>query len=196
VTLHRTFISVELSGENRQRAAELQDQMRAAGARLRWVQPHNLHFTLRFLGQIPAAQVARAVIATREAVRAVAPFPIVIGGLGVFPSFERPQVVWVGTQDGAETFEALAARLDEALARERFPVDSRKFRPHLTLGRTRDDRRWGDLVRALQRFKDAVIGQQDVTAITVMESHLTPEGPVYTPREQVQLGYGLNSTTV
>jgi 2'-5' RNA ligase len=193
VTLFRTFISIELSDGARQRAAELQEELRAAGARLRWVRPHNLHFTLRFLGEIPAAQVARAVVATREAVRLSVPFSIVVAGLGAFPSLDRPQVIWVGTPEGSEALEGLAQSVNQALARERFPSDPRRFRPHLTLGRVRDDRQWGDLVRGLHRFRDAVIGRERVEVVTVMESRLTPEGPVYTPREQVRLGHGLNS---
>jgi 2'-5' RNA ligase len=193
VTLHRTFISVELGEETRRRVADLQGQMRNAGARLRWVRPKNLHFTLRFLGELPVAQVARAVAATREAVKTVTPFAVTIAGLGAFPTFERPQVVWVGSREGADALEALAARIDEFLARERFPMDTRRFNPHLTLGRSRDERQWGDLVRTLYRFREIVIGEEQIAAVTVMESRLTPEGPVYAPREQVRLGHGLNS---
>ncbi|MGQ0570434.1 MAG: RNA 2',3'-cyclic phosphodiesterase [Armatimonadota bacterium] len=193
MTLHRTFISVELSEENRRQTAGLQEQMRAGGARLRWVRPPNLHFTLRFLGEIPAAQVARAVIATKEALRTSPPFSVTIAGLGAFPSLERPQVIWVGTGEGAEALERLAGDLNSALARERFPPDPRRFRPHLTLGRTRDDRQWGDLVRVLQRFRDVPIGTQPVAVVTVMESRLSVNGPVYAVREQVLLGHGLNS---
>jgi 2'-5' RNA ligase len=196
MTLHRAFISVELSDEIRRRTAALQGDLRASGARLRWVKPDNLHFTLRFLGEIPAAQVARAVVATREAVRAVVPFVVTIGGLGAFPSFERPQVVWIGAVAGADALEALADRVNDALARERFPGDRRRFRPHLTVGRARDERQWGDLVRALHRFRDVEIGPQRVDVVTVMESRLTPEGPVYTVREQVRLGHALNSPGV
>jgi 2'-5' RNA ligase len=193
VILYRTFVAVELSDEVRKQTAGLQEQMKAAGARLRWVRPHNLHFTLRFLGEIPAAQVARAVVATREAIRSVEPFAVTIAGLGAFPTFARPEVIWVGTTDGAEALEGLTRKLNAALARERFPTDPRQFRPHLTLGRVRDNRQWGDLVRSLERFRAAVIGVERIECVTVMESHLTPEGPVYTPREQVRLGHGLNS---
>jgi 2'-5' RNA ligase len=175
--------------------ADLQDQMRAAGAHLRWVKPHNLHFTLRFLGDLPTAQVARAVVAVREAVRTARPFTVTIAGLGAFPTFERPKVVWLGSREGAADLEALAACVDQYLVRERFALDPRRFRPHLTLGRLRDDRRWGDLVRTLQRFRDVVIGEERIETVTVMESHLTPDGPIYTPREQVRLGHGLNLST-
>lgn len=193
MTLHRTFIAVELSERVRRCAGELQDQLRSAGARLRWVRPQHLHFTLRFLGEIPSAQVARAVVATRDAVRTARPFTVHIAGLGAFPSLHRPQVVWVGTGAGGEALVALARSVDEALARERFPPDSRPFRPHLTLGRARDERNWGNVVRALERFRDASLGEERVEAVTVMESRLTPDGPIYTPYEQVRLGHGLNS---
>jgi 2'-5' RNA ligase len=193
VTAHRTFIAVDLCEAVRAGAAALQDGLRTAGARLRWVHPNNLHFTLRFLGELPPAQVARAVVATRAAAGSVAPFSLTIGGLGAFPSFERPQVVWVGVTAGADALEALARALDAALAHERFPAEDRPFRPHLTLGRARDDRRWGDVVRALQRYRDVVLGEERVEAVTVMESRLTPEGPVYSVREQVTLSHGLNS---
>ncbi len=190
--LHRTFIAVELDSVIQQAAAELQERLRSAGAQLRWVKPHNLHFTLRFLGEIPAAQVARACVAVRESAETVGPFVVEIGGLGAFPNFERPQVVWVGSREGAASLEHLAACVDIALARLGFPGDRRGFRPHLTLGRAKDDRRWGDLVRALQQHREALLGRQDVQHVSVMESRLSPDGPVYTPREQVPLTQGLN----
>ncbi len=194
MTLHRTFVSIELSPENRRLAADLQERLRASGARLRWVRPANLHFTLRFLGELPTAQVGRVAVATREAVKTVAPFMVTIGDLGAFPSFERPQVVWVASKQGAEALERLAASLNAALARERFPADPRHFRPHLTLGRSKDDRQWGDLVRALEQHRHTVLGSQLVEVVTIMESRLTPDAPIYTPWEQVHLGHGLNSS--
>lgn len=190
--LHRTFIAVDLDAGVRAGIVRLQEELRSAGARLRWVRPDNLHFTLRFLGELPPAQVARAVVATREAVAAVAPFALTVGGLGAFPSFERPQVVWIGTTVGGEALTALARAVHEALRRARFPADDRPFRPHVTLGRARDDRQWGELVRALHRYRDVVVGDQRVRAVTVMESRLLPEGPVYTVREEVPLCHGLN----
>jgi 2'-5' RNA ligase len=192
VILHRTFIAVELDPTLQEAAARLQERLRADGAQLRWVRPHNLHFTLRFLGEIPAAQLARACVAVRESAAAVSPFAVELGGLGAFPNFERPQVVWIGSLRGGEDLERLAAVLNAALGRQGFPGDARAFRPHLTLGRARDDRRWGDLVRALQLHRDEALGRQDVRQVAVMESRLTPDGPIYTPREQVPLAHGLN----
>jgi len=191
--MHRSFIAVGLDPALQHGVADLQERMRASGARLRWVKPHNVHFTLRFLGEIPAAQLARAVVAVRETARGAAPFAITLAGLGAFPNFDRPQIIWIDSREGADTLEHLAANLDAALSRQGFPSESRRFRPHLTLGRAKDDRQWGDLLRALQRFREQEIGQQEIRAVTVMESHLTHDGPVYTALEEVPLAQGLNT---
>ncbi|MDQ7841626.1 MAG: RNA 2',3'-cyclic phosphodiesterase [bacterium] len=194
MTLYRTFIAIELSDESRRLVAELAERLRAAGATLRWMKPENLHYTLSFLGEIPAAQVARAVVATRSAVGRTMPFPVSIGGLGAFPGLERPQVIWVGCTEGSEALGRLSGEVKAALDRERLPSDPKPFRPHLTLGRVKDNRQWGELVRAVRSHRDAAIGVEWVRTVTVMESRLTPDGPVYTPREKVLLGHGLNST--
>lgn len=185
--LHRIFVAIELDPVLHQAVVQTQRQLEAAGAKLRWIKPDNLHFTLRFLGEIPAAQVARVKIATREAAASMHPFGITLRTLGAFPSLQRPQVVWIGVEEGQEALMALADRLDGELARHRFPPERRRFRPHLTLARVRDARQWGDLVRALGQFGDVEVGSQRVEAITVMESQLTPQGPIHTRVEEVRL---------
>lgn len=192
--LHRTFIAVPLDPPLRRALEECQERMRQAGARLRWVAPEQLHVTLRFLGEIPLAQVARATVAAREAAAAVEPFEIRLAGLGVFPGPRRPQVVWAGTREGAEALEGLASALAAALRRHGFPDDPRPFRPHVTLARVKDQRRWGDVIRAIEQHRDVEIGWQRVARIAVVESRLTPDGPHYTVREEVPLGQKLNST--
>ncbi len=193
MTLYRTFISVEISPETRGRIATVQKRMQGAGAELRWVREHNLHFTLSFLGEIPAAQVARAVVAARTVAEKFRPFKVEVGGLGAFPSMERPQVVWVGTREGGDGLERLAGALAAALEQNRVRTDGRPFRPHITIGRQRDQRQWGEVVRALREHRDDRFGTESVEAISVMESRLTPEGPIYSTREQVPLGAGLNA---
>ncbi len=182
---HRIFVAVELEPTLHQAVVELQHDLEAAGARIRWIKPGQLHFTLRFLGEITPAQVALVKVATREATSGIGPFTIVLKQLGAFPSFQRPQVVWVGVEDGAAEMEALAARLEARLAHHRFPPEERPFKPHLTLARIRDARQWGDVVRALTQFRDIAVGSQQVRAVTVMESQLTPGGPVYARVEEV-----------
>lgn len=190
---HRIFIAVELAADLRERIGALERGLERAGARLRWISPENLHFTVRFLGEITPAQLAQVRLATREAASSSAPFRLVLHGIGAFPSLQRPQVIWVGVREGSEALAALSSRLDAALARHRFPPEQRPFVAHLTLARVRDRRVWGDLVRALSGFREAAVGTQEVRCLAVMESHLHPGGARYTRVEEVPLGPALNS---
>jgi len=184
---HRIFIAVELDPALQQAVVDTQRRLETAGAKVRWIKPGNLHFTLAFLGEIPAAQVALAKVATREAVDGVAPFAISLQGLGAFPSLQRPQVVWIGVGEGAANLQALAERLRAVLLQHRFPPADHPFKPHLTLARIRDARQWGDIVRALTQYRDVFVGAQQVRTVAVVESHLTPRGPVYARVEEVTL---------
>jgi RNA 2',3'-cyclic 3'-phosphodiesterase len=196
---HRMFIAVELDPQLRDRVRALQSEMDGQlniGQRRpqpRWTSPQNLHFTLRFLGEINTVQVARAILAAREVGRSVQPFAITIGHLGGFPSLPRARVFWLDTIDGATGMQTLAHALERALAKERFDPDPRRFRPHLTIGRLADQWNWGDLARVFQRFEHVVVGSQHVGAIVVVESRLTPKGPIYAVQEQVPLTQELNS---
>lgn len=185
--LHRTFVAVPLDAGLRDAVLDLQKHLEEAGAMARWTRPEQLHFTLRFLGEISVAQVARVKVAAREAAGKIDPFSITLHGLGAFPSLQRPQVVWIGVEQGKEPLQALAGLLQQALARQRFPAEPKSFRPHLTLARVKSTRNWGELVRALGAFKDEGIGTQRVDSLVVFESHLSPKGPRYTPLEEVSL---------
>ena len=55
----RAFVAVETSDAVRQRAAELIAIFAATGAKVSWVQRHNLHLTLKFLDEVPLTSIPR-----------------------------------------------------------------------------------------------------------------------------------------
>src|SRR5207253_7785899 len=63
---HRIFIAVALAPALRHTVAGLEPRFSAAAKSLRWVAPDHLHFTLKFLGEITGAEVARAGEAARQ----------------------------------------------------------------------------------------------------------------------------------
>ncbi len=191
---HRIFIAVHLDDVLRREIARLEERLREAGAPLRWISPANLHFTVRFLGEITPAQLAQVRLAAREVALSAVPFRLALQGVGAFPSLARPQVIWIGVREGGDQLAAVSARLDEALAIHRFPREQRPYVAHLTITRLKHQRRWGEIVRALSGFKDAPVGAQEVDSIAIMESHLQPEGARYTVLEEVPLGGTLNAS--
>lgn len=184
---HRIFVAVALDPPLRDAIADLERRLEDAGVRLRWVKPENLHFTLRFLGHISDAQLTRVKVATREAAQGVRSFSISLAGVGAFPNPRRPRVVWIGVSAGAESLQDLAARLDDTLARERFPKEPRSFQPHLTLARVTEPRSASHLEPTLGRFEGVEVGRQAIRSLLVMESLLRPQGAVYTQVEEVPL---------
>jgi 2'-5' RNA ligase len=186
-TGHRIFVAVALHPALREAVRGLERRLEEAGVTPRWITPENLHFTLRFLGRISSAQLTRVQRAAREAAAGIAPFRISLSGVGAFPTMRSPRVVWVGIAEGAAALKELARRLDEALARQRFPKEPRSLQPHLTLARIRDPRQAGGLGAAAASLGAFELGWQDVTSILVVESHLRPSGAFYVPVEEVPL---------
>lgn len=184
---HRIFIAVPLAPALRDAVGTLEQQLESAGVALRWIKPENLHFTLRFLGHISPAQLVRARRATREAVESTGAFRIRLAGLGAFPSVRRPQVVWVGVTEGEEQLRDLARRLDDTLARQRFPKEPRSFQAHLTLARIKGPGRPPSLEAAISSLEGVDVGEQGVSSLVVMESLLRASGALYVPVEEVPL---------
>ena len=181
----RIFVAVVLEPALREALADVRSRLNSAGAALRWVPPENLHFTLRFLGEIAEARVATVTAAARAVAGTIEPFEITLAGMGAFPSARRPQVVWVSVGIGADRLVTLARDLDTELRGLEFAPEDRPFRPHLTVARTRHPA--PDLSAALGALGGLVVGTQRINVLCVMESTLRPSGAVYRAVEEVRL---------
>jgi 2'-5' RNA ligase len=137
----RAFIAVTLPAEVRVAVERVQRELKAAvrGNAVRWTPSEQVHLTLKFLGNVAADSLPDLESAVRHACADAAPFELTAGGLGAFPSEQRPRVLWVGV--GGEV-EALR-QLEQAVARETAAWGEREdkpFHPHLTLGRVKTTR--------------------------------------------------------
>jgi 2'-5' RNA ligase len=87
-------------------------------------------------------------------------------------------VIWVGLAGEVTALAAVKRDLDTGLAPLGWEAEKRPFTPHLTLGRVKD----GHQVRGLSwevGVKELVVG---ITAVHLIESQLTGQGPIYTTR--------------
>lgn len=125
----RLFIAVAADEEVKAAAAEILARLRRAEGNFRWVDPRDMHTTLRYFGATPEEKLPEIQELMLKAAAALPPFEIVYGGVGAFDSFEEARVVWIGLAEGAAPMERTAT----LLARE----DERPYAPHLTLGRNR-----------------------------------------------------------
>ena len=189
----RAFIAIELTEEARQYLALLTSSLRhnvdvAHG--IRWVDPHGVHLTLKFLGNIPMARLDAVASAMEESAGGAPPFSLSIHGLGAFPELSAPRVLWAGVQGNLNPLLMVQTRLEESLAARGFPKEGRSFSPHLTLARVRGKLSPADmqhLAAAVESARSQPNQELPVQRLSLMESTLTPRGALYARRGQILL---------
>jgi 2'-5' RNA ligase len=185
----RTFIAVETSAVVRERALTLIDSLQLSAADVKWVGAHQMHLTLKFLGDVPAADTDGLCQTVAEVAQQFPPLELVVRGAGAFPDLHRPRTVWLGVAKGLEPLTHLARELEHRLARLGYPPEDRGFHPHLTLGRVRGG---GPAVRDLaQRIRDNAdfeAGPTQVEEVVTFASELQRTGPTYTVLGRARLG--------
>lgn len=165
----RCFVAVDLDTRLTEKIVGLQKEL--VGLDTKLVEPHNLHFTLKFLGEIDGkvTGVVKAALAKVAAGRE--PFSITIEHVGCFPSEKFIRVVWVGAEKLTELQEAVNESL--ALFKKEKPS------PHLTIARVRSQKCREDLVNFIHRHKNEETGSMLVKEIKLKKSTVTSKGPVY-----------------
>ncbi len=178
--LLRTFIAVEAPGEIVAQAAKLIGRLREAEADVKWVEPENMHFTLKFLGGVRDRDLGELCLALARATRELKPFEIEVRGAGAFPDAARPRTLWLGVGAGGEAFTELFASLEERLADLGFRQEGRRFQPHLTLGRVRNSSPGSrELAQLLREQADFEAGPMYVDEAVLFSSEPGREGPHY-----------------
>jgi 2'-5' RNA ligase len=146
--------------------------------RIKWVDEHNLHITLKFLGETPEPSIPTINDFLSVYVRGISSFNFRLKGVGVFGSLYAPRVIWTGL----EPFIEITGMMHN-IQRDFMPIGFEKDRqnhvPHLTLGRVhslRDRKLFQQVLDQHKGFLGAVHG---VDCLILYESILKQEGPEY-----------------
>jgi RNA 2',3'-cyclic 3'-phosphodiesterase len=185
----RTFAAVEITRAIRARAGELIAALAGTAADVKWVEPHNLHLTLKFLGDVHERDISEVCKALARGAAEAEPFELEVRGAGAFPHAARPRTVWLGTTVGAETMVTLHDRVETELAELGYREEHRRFQAHLTIGRVRGAGPGiTELGKRLQEHGDFLAGRMTVDKVTLFASTLTPDGPIYEVLGTASLG--------
>ncbi|RJP58722.1 MAG: RNA 2',3'-cyclic phosphodiesterase [Candidatus Auribacter fodinae] len=150
---------------------------------IRWVKTENIHLTLKFLGNIAIKRVPKICKALDSLASEFSPFSIAITGVGCFPNQKKPRVIWAGVDKNAPLTEKIASKLDAILHEIGFEKEQRPFQPHITIGRVKDPKEFSATSHfnsMIQKAQNAKFGECEMTKISLIQSILRPEGPVYT----------------
>jgi len=175
----RLFIAVGLTEEIRRRAVEVINQLKGLDIDVKFTEPENLHFTLKFLGEVHEQGVKEIESAISAAIKDFKPFRVSVEGLGYFGSPRHVKTLWIDTASpGREELVKLASRLNAGLDHVRH--EDREPKPHLTIGRVRSGRNREALLAKLAEMKHVKLGEMDVKLVKLKQSVLSREGPHYT----------------
>lgn len=178
----RLFLAVGLPESVREHLAQVQVELRRPGDGVRWVRPAGIHLTLQFLGEVADARLGRLEHALRP-LGARPSFSLRLGGVGAFPNWARPRVVWVGVEPAGSDLAGLRRDLLEVTGELGFQPDDRPFHPHLTLGRVS-----GAASGLAERVRAAAPPPSPtfpVTRLTLYQSLLRPNGAEYRARVEI-----------
>lgn len=134
----RLFIAIEVPRTVKRDLVELSQSFRPREhERVRWIEEEAMHLTLKFLGDTPIDKIPDIKIALKRAAESSGRFSIKIGRTGCFPSFVDPRICWVGFTGELRRLEQLQGRVEGGMVALKLESDDRKFRAHITVGRTR-----------------------------------------------------------
>lgn len=125
----RLFISINFDARTKENILAAQRKLKTMG-RGRFTSPDNLHLTLAFFGEVAEERVPelKALMAGID----VPKMKLTFSEVGAFRN--ESELWWIGIKQN-EQLSALQLELARKLKEAGFPVDGKRFRPHITLAR-------------------------------------------------------------
>ena len=162
----------------------VQNWQKKLHSKISWTKKGNWHMTLFFLGQISEDNVEQVKEKLKEV--SMNSFSLQARGGGFFPPGKQPRVLWVGLETGHQECIQLAEKIENNLHDLGFESDKKSFRPHLTLGRVKQNRKdnWSEFIDYLTKIDWPLA---TIDSFNLWKSDLTPQGPIYSVIENYPL---------
>jgi len=177
----RSFLAIELPEELRKRIYESFARLHRQAPAVKWLEPSQMHVTLRFLGEVEEARLERELIPRLE--KTLAEFKALklsLKGVGIFPSAQRPRVFWLGLEGELTELKRMQLKIEKDLEGLEVHPKEKDFHPHLTLGRIKEIGNREIWQKAMEEYEKIDLGDFQVFYLSLFKSELTPTGPLYT----------------
>lgn len=191
-------MAIEIGDIIKKRFRECQERLKEAGGGIKWVDVGNIHITLKFLGYVEEKHLSQVKDIINKSVQAIKPFSLRFKGIGGFPKFQRPMVVFIVAEEAASAsggsddkkmsyLTTMNSRLEEGFQALGIEKEDRPYEAHLTLGRVKSPHNVERLVRLMEEYREEPFGEELVSKVLLMHSQLSPQGPIYTRLEEFPL---------
>ncbi len=179
----RCFIALEIPGEVREyilKQINEVDNFR----KLKWENSSKFHITLKFLGDVEETKIEEIKSVLEKFIADKKPVRLTLDRFGAFYRDKKPKVLWAGFKYNGALAD-YQKELERRLSEVGFPVERRKFSPHLTLYRVRERTEKS----ILEKFNNHKFTEKTFTAdeFLLVKSRLLPKGSVYEILERYNL---------
>jgi len=187
--LIRAFIAIPLDPKIQHSIEHVQNHLKKTYNDIKWVTPENAHITLKFLGDIDTKQVKSVKEAIANCTQKAKSFTVNLSRLGAFPNSDHPRTIWVGLNDIKQRLSQIVESLDKELGKIGFQSDQKPFHPHITIGRIRFSKSINVLSQSTSNNEIFENCTQIISKITLFQSTLHKEGPIYKSLYQIKFRY-------
>ena len=150
----RAFLAIDLDEDLKPKINKIIKSFKEIDANIKYVDLANLHFTLKFFGDIDVEGIDLLSQKISNVVSEFEPFNIKIKG------------------------KSLHDKLDVEFKKLGFEAD-KKFSSHLTIGRMKSAKNKNKVKSQIESFSEVEIGEMSVDKIVLKKSTLKPSGPIY-----------------
>ena len=169
----RLFVAIDLPATVKNQVLEL---TRFGLRGVKWVSLEQFHLSLRFIGEVNPhlfdnIQTCLTKVRGNE-------FNLTLKDIGTFPMNKNPRVIWSGVEKNALLVQ-VRNKIEHQLNQIGIPSERRKFHPHVTLGRVKNNKikGMGDYIAQYGLFRSDTFR---VDNFVLFSSKLTPKGAIYT----------------
>ncbi|MBE0650950.1 MAG: RNA 2',3'-cyclic phosphodiesterase [Bacteroidales bacterium] len=176
--MKRLFVAVKIHPDDQFKEIYVELRKKLILDKIKWIEPQNLHLTLKFLGKTPTEDIKRIDSVLKEVAARHSIFGMSMQNSGIFGSRYDPRVIWLGT-DNNQDLTALGEDVLNSLDEAGFERDRQNFVPHLTLGRIKQLTNKKYFQDVISQYHETFFQKQVVEQFYLFESILQPSGPVY-----------------
>jgi 2'-5' RNA ligase len=174
----RTFIALPASTEIQQQMADVQSELKASQADVKWEPQDKFHITLKFLGGVEQLKIESLSSGLVTLVKQFPAFEIIYESLGAFPNLHNPRAIWIGAKSKQPVLD-LQSGVEQVCSDFGFQKEEHTFHPHITLGRVKGIRNLARLTDAIKTITFEPM-QSQCSEVLLMKSDLRPSGSIYT----------------
>jgi 2'-5' RNA ligase len=183
----RLFIAIKLPADLRVLLFESIKGLARQDFAIRPIAPECIHLTLKFLGSTDILMLREIMSAISDTAETIDSFSFSCGNrIAAFPDIPSAKILFAPVEDTDGQIADVFKALENNLAKIKIKKEERKFIPHITIARIRENLNIGtaDLINNISlSFKGNII----CSKVTLFESRLKPSGADYIILEEFAL---------